>query len=124
MVAVTVLTSHDGFNLPPGLEHPFFTDLVAVRMLRMAEAAGAIGVVCAAPDLPMMRMTFQRPFYAVTPGIRPAGPAHGDQKRVVTPAEAALTGTDYVVVGRPIVESPDPAATARAILDEMRAARA
>lgn len=96
----------------------------AMRLGCLARDAGCDGVVCSAQEVRDLKRFFGEDFLTLTPGIRPAGHAHGDQKRVVTPAEAALTGTDYVVVGRPIVEAPNPAATARAILDEMRAARA
>src|SRR4030067_109630 len=86
--AVTILPSLDAFNLPPGFETPFFIDLVAARLLRMSLGAGAKGIVCAAPDLSPPRALHPAPFYAVTPGIRPAGtPAH-DQLRVATVAAA------------------------------------
>jgi orotidine-5'-phosphate decarboxylase len=60
-------------------------------------------------------------FLTLTPGIRPAGEAHGDQKRVMTPAQAVAVGADYLVVGRPITQAADPAVAARAVLDDMRA---
>jgi orotidine-5'-phosphate decarboxylase len=58
----------------------------------------------------------------VTPGVRPAGSAHGDQKRVATPAQAIEAGADYLVVGRPITSAADPKGAARAIVDEIAAA--
>ena len=67
-----------------------------------------------------LKRFFGEDFLALTPGIRPVGAAHGDQKRVVTPAEAVAAGADYLVVGRPITEAADPRAAAEAILDEMR----
>jgi orotidine-5'-phosphate decarboxylase len=66
-----------------------------------------------------LKRFFGDDFLTLTPGIRPTGSAHGDQKRVTTPAEAVAAGSDYIVVGRPIVESSDPVAAARAILEEM-----
>lgn len=92
------------------------------RLAALARDAGCSGVVCSAHEVRDLKGFFGDDFLTLTPGIRPAGSAHGDQHRVVTPAQAAAAGADYLVVGRPIVEAPDPAAAARAILDEMRAA--
>lgn len=92
------------------------------RLAALARDAGCSGVVCSAHEVRDLKGFFGDDFLTLTPGIRPAGSAHGDQRRVVTPAQAAAAGADYLVVGRPIVEAPDPAAAARAILDEMRAA--
>ena len=77
------------------------------------------GVVCSAHEVGDLKRFFGEDFLTLTPGIRPAGSAHGDQKRVTAPAEAVAAGADYLVVGRPIVEADDPAAAAKAILDEM-----
>ncbi len=96
----------------------------ATRLAALARDAGCAGVVCSAHEAPDLKRFFGENFLALTPGIRPSGSAHGDQKRVMTPAQAVDAGADYIVVGRPIVEAPDPLAAARAILDEMRAARA
>jgi orotidine-5'-phosphate decarboxylase len=68
-----------------------------------------------------LKSFFGDDFLALTPGIRPSGTAHGDQKRVMTPAMAVEAGADYLVVGRPITEASNPLEAARAILDEMHA---
>ncbi|MBV8489638.1 MAG: orotidine-5'-phosphate decarboxylase [Candidatus Eremiobacteraeota bacterium] len=94
----------------------------ATRLEALARDAGCSGVVCSAREAGDLKRFFGDDFLTLTPGIRPAGSAHGDQKRVMTPGEAVAAGADYLVVGRPIVESPDPFAAAKAILDEMRAA--
>ncbi|HEX3370036.1 MAG TPA: orotidine-5'-phosphate decarboxylase [Candidatus Cybelea sp.] len=91
----------------------------AIRLAALARDAGCAGVVCSAHEVRDLKRFFGDDFLTLTPGIRPSGSAHGDQKRVTTPAEAAASGTDYIVVGRPIVEAADPVAAARAILEEM-----
>ncbi|MGB6520781.1 MAG: orotidine-5'-phosphate decarboxylase [Candidatus Cybelea sp.] len=91
----------------------------AIRLAALARDAGCAGVVCSAHEVRDLKRFFGEDFLTLTPGIRPTGSAHGDQKRVTTPAEAAASGTDYIVVGRPIVEAADPVAAAKAILEEM-----
>lgn len=91
----------------------------AIRLAALARDAGCAGVVCSAHEVRDLKRFFGEDFLALTPGIRPTGAAHGDQKRVVTPAEAVAAGADYLVVGRPITEADDPLAAAKAILDEM-----
>lgn len=116
--AVTVLTSHDAAELRElGLQGG--TGENVTRLAALARDAGCAGVVCSAHEVRDLKGFFGVDFLALTPGIRPSGTAHGDQKRVMTPAMAAQAGADYLVVGRPITEAPDPAAAARAILDEM-----
>jgi orotidine-5'-phosphate decarboxylase len=88
----------------------------------MAHAAGARGFVCSPSELLPMRSALGSDVLLVTPGIRPAGAATGDQKRVGTPASAITSGASVLVVGRPIREAAQPAVAARAILDEIRAA--
>jgi orotidine-5'-phosphate decarboxylase len=91
----------------------------AIRLAALARDAGCAGVVCSAHEVRDLKRFFGDDFLTLTPGIRPTGSAHGDQKRVTTPAEAAAAGADYIVVGRPIVEAPDPVLAAKAILEEM-----
>ncbi|HYL26770.1 MAG TPA: orotidine-5'-phosphate decarboxylase [Candidatus Nitrosotalea sp.] len=91
----------------------------AIRLAALARDAGCSGVVCSAHEVRDLKQFFGEDFLTLTPGIRPAGSAHGDQKRVTAPAEAVAAGADYLVVGRPIVEADDPAAAAKAILEEM-----
>ncbi|GAC1304073.1 MAG: orotidine-5'-phosphate decarboxylase [Vulcanimicrobiaceae bacterium] len=90
-----------------------------MRLAALARDARCAGVVCSAHEVADLKAFFGHDFKALCPGIRPAGSAHGDQKRVATPQSAIAAGADYLVVGRPIVESADPVAAARAILAEM-----
>jgi orotidine-5'-phosphate decarboxylase len=108
IVGVTVLTSQGGD----------VADEV-VRRARLAKQAGIDGVVASAHEIAPIRSAVSGSFLLVTPGIRPAGTDKGDQKRVMTPAEAVAAGTDYIVVGRPILAASDPAFAARAIVAEM-----
>ncbi len=121
LVAVTTLTS---------LNADDFRDLGIGRsvaeqaqvLTEMAIASGIDGVVTSVHEAPALRTRFGSGPVLVTPGIRPAGADVGDQKRVATPALAVKAGSTYLVVGRPIVEAPDPASAARAILQEIDAA--
>jgi orotidine-5'-phosphate decarboxylase len=118
VLAVTLLTSiapedlnELGFQGGPGEN--------AIRLAALARDAGCAGVVCSAHEVEDLKRFFGEDFLTLTPGIRPAGSAHGDQNRVTTPAQAVAAGADYLVVGRPIVEAADPRAAAQAILEEM-----
>ena len=117
VVAVTLLTSLEPQNLPPGFERPFALHRRLAEMLEMAERSGARGIVCSAADLPGVREFHPAPFFAVTPGIRPAGLAAHDQRRVTTPGEAVRLGSSLIVVGRSITDQADP----RAALERVRA---
>jgi len=88
----------------------------------MAHEAGFDGVVASAREAARIREEIGSSLLVVTPGIRPAGADHGDQKRVTTPADAMQAGSDYLVVGRPITTADDPSAAAIAIANEMAAA--
>jgi orotidine-5'-phosphate decarboxylase len=121
ILGITALTSmSDADFADAGYGRPV-EDLVRMRA-RAAHAIGADGVVAAAREAPLVREAAGPGFLIVTPGIRPAGAAAGDQKRVTTPAEAIRLGADYLVVGRPITKAPDPRAAAEAILAEIAAA--
>jgi orotidine-5'-phosphate decarboxylase len=89
------------------------------RLAALAEAWGLDGVVCSTQVIELLRREWGRDFMLVTPGIRPAGVAIGDQKRVMTPGEAVRRGADYLVIGRPITAARDPAAAARDIAAEI-----
>ncbi|MBV9234094.1 MAG: orotidine-5'-phosphate decarboxylase [Candidatus Eremiobacteraeota bacterium] len=116
--AVTVLTSIAAEDLNElGLQGGPAEN--AIRLAALARDAGCSGVVCSAREVRDLKAFFGEDFLTLTPGIRPTGEAHGDQKRVTTPAQAVEAGADYLVVGRPIVEAADPRGAARAILDEM-----
>ena len=120
--AVTILTSHAAAELLElGLQGGPGEN--AVRLAALARDAGCSGVVCSAHEAADLKSFFGSDFLTLTPGIRPAGAAHGDQARVMTPAQAVAAGSDYLVVGRPITEAQDPLAAARAVLDDMRQAQ-
>jgi orotidine-5'-phosphate decarboxylase len=119
VVAVTLLTSLDERNLPPGFQKPLALHAAIAELLEMSERAGAKGIVCSAADLPGVRQRHPAPFFSVTPGIRPAGGGTQDQKRVTTVAEAVRLGASLLVLGRAITSAPDP----RAALEEARAER-
>ena len=125
ILAVTVLTSLDRDDLDAAQIKPgSITDLVTERAARAFEA-GAHGVIASPQEARAIReLTEADGKLIVTPGVRPAGSALGDQKRVMTPAEAIAEGADHVVIGRPIHTAPDPAAAARAIVDELNAPEA
>lgn len=108
IVAVTLLTSLDAASLPPGFARPFDKDAVIAGLLKLSLEAGAHGIVCAAPDLAGLRAAHGAGFYAVTPGIRPAGGATQDQARVATITEAVRLGSSLLVLGRAITAAKDP----------------
>jgi orotidine-5'-phosphate decarboxylase len=86
---------------------------------KQAEALGIDGLVCSAEEAGTLRGIVARNMHLVTPGIRPVGSAAGDQKRIMTPARAIAAGSDYLVVGRPVVEAVDPRKAAEAIQAEI-----
>lgn len=119
LLGVTVLTSMDeadmaeaGYALSPA-------DLVA-RRAEQARAAGMGGIVCSAQEASAVRAIVGPAMAVVTPGIRPAGSAAGDQKRVMTPKDAIAAGASHLVVARPIVAADDPKAAAAAIVAEIQ----
>jgi orotidine-5'-phosphate decarboxylase len=119
LLAVTVLTSMDEDQL----KAVGVSASPAEQVLRLARAgweSGIRGFVSSAQEVGAMRRAFPEATLVI-PGIRPAGSAVGDQKRVATPAAALKAGADYLVIGRPITQAPDPAAAVAAILDEIRA---
>ena len=118
ILAVTVLTSLDADDLAEQGIAMTPAELV-VRRASLTRAAGADGVIASGREAAAIRSTAGPGFLIVTPGIRPAGSAVGDQSRVMTPADAIAAGADHIVVGRPITASADPKATAIAILREM-----
>lgn len=122
VIAITVLTSADdstlaevGVQLSPSEQ--------ASRLAKMAADCGLDGVVASPHEVASVRSTVARPdFLIVTPGVRPSGVAAHDQRRVMTPAGAVRAGADYLVVGRAILDAPDPVGAALKILGEMREA--
>lgn len=110
IVAVTVLTS----DVVAG-----DTQKIVLERALMAQETGLDGVVCSVQEAASVRQKCGKDFIIVTPGIRPAGAVAGDQKRVATPKAAKDAGSDFIVVGRPIVEADDPLAAAKQILKEL-----
>jgi len=118
VIAVTTLTSIDAQMLADiGVARPLEDHTLEIG--RLAVANGADGLVCSPLEAAAFRDVLGADPLLVTPGIRPTGAETGDQKRVATPASAVAAGANFLVVGRPILQAPDPAAAAQAILDEI-----
>ncbi|MDQ8187985.1 orotidine-5'-phosphate decarboxylase [Pelagicoccus sp. SDUM812002] len=120
LLGVTVLTSMDQTSL----------DLLGIQqspaervshLAGLAKDAGMTGLVCSTHEVQTIRQTHGDHFRLITPGVRPAGSAAGDQKRIMTPAQARAVGSNYIVVGRPIYGVEDPAAAVAAINAELNA---
>lgn len=123
IVAVTTLTSLNQQDLADiGVARPLAEHTLALG--RLAIESGADGLVCSPLEARAFRHSLGAAPILVTPGIRPAGADLGDQKRVATPADAVAAGASCLVVGRPILEAPDPAAAARAVRAEIARAAA
>ena len=117
LIAVTVLTSlSQEFLSEIGLDD---LDDQVFRLTRMAKESGLDGVVCSASDAESVKKEFGEEFLTVTPGIRPSGSSLDDQSRVSTPSEAIASGSDYLVIGRPITGSEDPKKALEAIYKEL-----
>jgi orotidine-5'-phosphate decarboxylase len=110
VIAVTILTSQAA------------TPEAVLERARLAKEAGLDGVVCSGLEAPVLKKEIGADFKLVCPGIRPAWSETGDQKRIVTPADAVKAGADYIVVGRPILAAKDIAEAAKRVQDEMAAA--
>ena len=118
LIAVTVLTSFDDKDLEPVGQRGPAADQV-VRLARLARSCDLDGVVCSAHEIAALRRACGPDFLLVVPGIRPAGSDLADQRRVMSPAEAARAGADILVIGRPITAAADPAEAARAIKESL-----
>ncbi|MGL5285711.1 MAG: orotidine-5'-phosphate decarboxylase [Aeromonas sp.] len=123
LIAVTVLTSMEqsdlaelGVTLSPAEQ--------VLRLARLTKQSGLDGVVCSAQEAELLKRELGDEFVLVTPGIRPSGSAQGDQRRIMTPSEAVTAGADYLVVGRPITQSGEPAAVLAGINHELAGAAA
>ena len=118
LIAVTQLTStseeqmREFQNIQTSLQES------VIHYAKKTAEAGLDGVVCSAQEVKLIKEATNQDFICLTPGIRPAGAAVGDQKRVMTPADAYQIGSDYIVVGRPITQATDPVAAYHAIKDE------
>ncbi len=124
ILAVTILTSHDQASLHEiGLERSIQEQVV--RLANLAATCGINGVVASPQEITPLRQAIDNPnFVVLTPGVRPAGAALNDQKRVMTPGEAVTAGADYLVIGRPITNAENPAAAAQKISEEIELADA
>ncbi len=118
ILAVTVLTSYDNEDLKAAGYQLGVSDLVTTRA-QQAMALGIDGLVCSPEEVGNLRSLIKPEMVLVTPGVRPVGADIGDQKRVMTPAKAIAAGSDYLVVGRPILAADDPKAAADAIVAEI-----
>src|SRR5205085_2326354 len=118
ILAVTVLTSYDDGDLHAAGYRLGVSDLVEARA-QQAQVLGVDGLVCSAEEAASLHRIVGHRMVLVTPGIRPAGAAVGDQKRIMTPGRAIAAGADYLVVGRPVLEAADPKAAADAMRAEI-----
>lgn len=109
LIGVTVLTSMGAETLQ-AIGVAATPEEQVLRLARLAAQAGLDGVVCSAREATLLRRSEGSEFVLVTPGIRPLGSAAGDQTRILTPAQALAAGADYLVIGRPITQAPDPLA--------------
>jgi orotidine-5'-phosphate decarboxylase len=114
LIGVTVLTSLSTPELEP-IGFSGTAGEMVDRLARLAQSSGLDGVVCSAQEATRLRRACGSPFKLVTPGIRLPESEKGDQARSVTPVDAVKLGADYLVIGRPITQSPDPRATLEAI---------
>ncbi len=118
LIAVTVLTSMLAEDLQQMGVHEE-PEIQVQRLARLAQQSGMDGVVCSAQEARLLKRQLGEGFQLVTPGIRPAGAEVGDQQRIMTPAQAVLEGSDYLVVGRPITQAADPIIALQQVLTEL-----
>jgi orotidine-5'-phosphate decarboxylase len=122
ILAVTVLTSMSETDLAEiGIHEP--VEQVVVGLARIAQTAGADGVVASPREIHLIKEACGPDFVVLTPGIRPAATEQDDQKRTMTPSQAVRAGADFLVIGRPITQAPDPRAAALAIASELDACK-
>jgi orotidine-5'-phosphate decarboxylase len=118
VLAVTMLTSLDDDDLK-SIGVAASSEEQVLRLAQLAKDQGIDGVVCSAREVAVLRKVLGPDFKLVVPGIRPTWAAADDQKRIVTPTDAIVLGADYLVIGRPITATADPADVARRIADEL-----
>ena len=121
LIAVTVLTSMGQEDLAE-INVPVSPDEQVVALASLTRDSGLDGVVCSAKETTVLREKLGDDFLLVTPGIRPAGDSVNDQKRVMTPAQAIASGSNYLVIGRPVTQADDPTEKLRAIMAEIASA--
>jgi orotidine-5'-phosphate decarboxylase len=119
VLAVTVLTSMDEKSLRKDLKITRSLQREVAHLARLAQRAGMHGVVASPQEIKMLRRTVRGPFVILTPGVRPAWAGQDDQKRIMTPGEACAAGTDYIVIGRPVLKAADRREAVKKILEEM-----
>jgi len=118
LIAVTVLTSMEQTELPLiGVETTL--DDHVLKLATLAKNSGLDGVVCSAQEATSLKIALGEQFKLITPGIRPAGSAVGDQKRIMTPSQAVEAGSDFLVIGRPITQSDNPELVLASINNEL-----
>jgi orotidine-5'-phosphate decarboxylase len=118
LIAVTVLTSMEQGDLAEiGLDIDPLEQVV--RLAKLTHSSGLDGVVCSAQEVAAIRAAVAGDFALVTPGIRPASAEQGDQRRIMTPAQAIAAGSDYLVIGRPITQAQKPSSVAAEIREEV-----
>ncbi len=118
LLGVTVLTSLTDQDLKETGVHQKVSQQVE-RLTMLSKICGLDGVVASGQEIHLIRKAAPKPFLVVTPGVRPVWAAHGDQKRIMTPKRAIEEGADFIVVGRPITQDPDPKTAAKKILNEI-----
>ena len=118
LIAVTQLTSTSEAQMQEFQNIQTSLQESVIHYAKKTAEAGLDGVVCSAQEVQLIKQATNPDFICLTPGIRPAGAAVGDQKRVMTPAEAYQIGSDYIVVGRPITQAENPVVAYHAIKDE------
>ena len=121
LIAVTILTSHDQKSLSRELRIRGSVKEEVLHLAGLAKKAGLDGIVCSPEETSWVRKKFKQDFVIVTPGIRPAGTEKGDQKRIYTPEKALKSGSDYIVVGRPITQAANLREAALRILEAIKA---
>ena len=119
VIAVTVVTSLGDRELREEIGIPQPASEAALRLALLAKEAGLDGVVASVAEVREIKRVCGKDFVTVTPGIRPAGAERGDQVRVATPRQAAVAGSDYLVIGRPVTRAADPVEAVAAIVTEM-----
>lgn len=123
LIGVTQLTSTNQRMLNNELGIPGTVEASVLHYAQMAKKANLAGVVCSPLEVTMIKEVCGKDFLAVTPGVRPRGSATQDQKRTMTPSEALRAGSDYLVIGRPILASPDPNGAFLKIVEEIEVER-
>jgi orotidine-5'-phosphate decarboxylase len=124
LLAVTVLTSHDARGLKQEVGLKGSPETEVRRLALLAKASGCGGVVCSPREIALVRKACGPGFIIVTPGVRPAGAPKHDQKRTLTAGQALVAGADYLVVGRPVTEAPDPVEAVLELARDMHTAQA